>query len=69
MPYKDFSAGETLFAADVQTYLMNQGIMVFASKAARDAALTGNAREGMVTYIGAGLFEYYNGSSWEWWPA
>ena len=37
--FKDFTTGEVLTAADVDGYLM-QGVWVFASAAARDAAVT-----------------------------
>ncbi len=37
--FKDFTTGEVLTAADVDGYLM-QNIWVFASAAARDAAVT-----------------------------
>ena len=33
--FKDFQAGEVLTAVDVDTYLMQQTIMVFAGTAAR----------------------------------
>lgn len=67
--YRDFQAGEFLTAADVQDYLMNQSLMVFtAGTAARGSAIGTAVREGMVTYIGGGVFEYYDGTNWERWP-
>jgi hypothetical protein len=48
--FKTFSAGEVLTAADVNTYIMQQQIMVFADATARDAAITAPA-EGMFAYL------------------
>jgi hypothetical protein len=47
---KVFTAGEVLTAANVQDYLQDQAVMVFASSAARSSAI-GTATEGMVTYL------------------
>lgn len=47
---KVFSAGSVLTAADVNNYLMDQAVMVFASSATRATAI-GTATEGMVTYL------------------
>ena len=48
MSFKTFTAGEVLTAADVNDYLM-QGVMVFASTTARDAAIT-SPTNGMITF-------------------
>lgn len=65
MPFKDFVAGQPLAAADVDTYLMRQTAMTFASAAARDAALASVLDEGMVAYLeDKNRFTYYDGSSW-----
>lgn len=64
MAYKVFTNGSPLPASDLNTYLMNQSVMVFADSAARSAALT-SPTEGMVTYLeDTGLVYVYNGSSW-----
>lgn len=64
MAYKTFTAGTLATASDVQTYLMNQTVMVFADAAARNAALT-SPSEGMVTYQeGSDHLTIYNGSAW-----
>jgi hypothetical protein len=64
MAYRLFSTGEVLTAANVNSYLMNQTVMVFASTSARDTALSGVLAEGMQCYItGTGGF-YYNGTAW-----
>lgn len=49
MPYKNFTS-EVLTSNDVDTYLMRQSVMTFASDAARDSALSGVAVGGMVCY-------------------
>ena len=50
MAYKVFTNGSPLPASDLNTYLMNQSVMVFANSTARSAALTAPT-EGMVTYL------------------
>ena len=63
--FKTFAAGEVLAAADVNTYLMQQSVMVFADTTARDAAIT-SPSEGMFAYLtGTNLLTFYNGSAWE----
>lgn len=61
--FKNFSSGEVLTAADVNGYLM-QGVLVFASTAARDAAIT-SPQEGQFAYTKDtnGLW-YYDGAAW-----
>ena len=61
--FKDFVTGEVLTAADVDGYLM-QGVWVFASAAARDAAVT-SPQEGNFAYLkDTNVTTYYTGSSW-----
>lgn len=61
--FKDFQTGEVLTAADVDSYLM-QGIWVFASAAARDAAVT-SPQEGNFAYLkDTNVTTYYTGSAW-----
>lgn len=63
--YKLFSTGEVLTAANVNTYLMQQTVMVFASAAARTTALSGVLSEGMISYrTDSKVLEIYNGTSW-----
>jgi len=50
VPRKVFVAGEILTAADVNTNLMDQAVMVFDDAAARTAAIPSPV-EGMVTYL------------------
>ena len=64
--FKDFTAGEVLTANDVDTYLMQQSVMVFAGTAARASALGTLVSEGMFSYLSdTNAFEYYDGSSWQ----
>jgi hypothetical protein len=61
--FKDFTTGEVLTAADVDGYLM-QGVWVFASAAARDAAVT-SPQEGNFAYLkDTNVTTYYTGSAW-----
>jgi hypothetical protein len=65
MPYMDFVAGQPLTAAEVDTYLMRQATMTFASAAARDAALAAVLDEGMVAYLeDSNSLTYYTGAAW-----
>jgi hypothetical protein len=61
--FKTFTTGEVLSAANVNGYLM-QGINVFASTAARDAAIT-SPQEGQFAFTKDtnGLW-YYDGAAW-----
>jgi hypothetical protein len=47
---KVWSAGDVLAAAEVNGYLMDQAVMVFADEAARTAAI-GTPSQGMVAYL------------------
>ena len=61
--FKDFTTGEVLTAADVDGYLM-QGVWVFASATARDAAVT-SPQEGNFAYLkDTNVTTYYTGSAW-----
>ena len=60
---KVFAANEVLTAADVNGYLMDQSVMVFADATARTAAIAAPT-EGMVTYLSdTNALEYYDGSA------
>jgi hypothetical protein len=64
VPRKVFVAGEILTAADVNTNLMNQAVMVFDDAAARDTAIP-SPIEGMVVYLKSPkAVQRYNGASW-----
>jgi hypothetical protein len=63
--WRTFSAGAVLTAAQVQTYLQDQVVQVYASSAARSSALGTAVSAGMVSFITTGgLLDYYNGSGW-----
>jgi hypothetical protein len=63
--YKLFNTGDVLTAAQVNTYLQEQTVMVFASSTARTTALSGVLAEGMMSYLqDTNSVEVYNGSSW-----
>jgi hypothetical protein len=60
-----FNTGDVLTAAQVNTYLNEQTVMVFANAAARTSALTSVLAEGMMSYLqDTNSVEVYNGSSW-----
>lgn len=64
MPYKVFSDGDVLTAAEVMVYMMNQQICVFDDAGARDAAIT-EPIHGMIAYTKSNSrFSFYNGSTW-----
>lgn len=60
---KTWSPGDTLTAADVNGYLMDQSVMVFAGTAARASAIP-SPSAGMVAYSTATSLQVYNGSAW-----
>lgn len=63
--YKLFNTGDVLTAAQVNTYLQEQTVMVFASSTARTTALSGVLAEGMMSYLqDTNAVEVYNGTSW-----
>lgn len=64
-----FTSGQVLTAAQVNTYLMDQTIMRFATTAARDAAFGGAGEptlaEGMFAYTDdTNTLWFYSGSAW-----
>jgi hypothetical protein len=64
--YKLFNTGDVLLASEVNTYLQQQTIMVFASSAARTTALASVLSEGMFSYLSdTNSTEYYDGAAWQ----
>jgi len=62
---KTFTAGEVLTAANVQGYLQDQVVQVYASSAARSSAIGTAVSEGMMSYLSdTNSVEYYSGSAW-----
>lgn len=63
--YKLFNTGDVLTAAQVNTYLQEQTVMVFNDAAARTTALSGVLAEGMMSYLKSDDTVYvYNGTTW-----
>jgi len=63
--YKLFNTGDVLTAAQVNTYLMEQSVMVFNNAAARTTALSGVVAEGMLSYLkDTNAVEVYDGANW-----
>jgi hypothetical protein len=61
--FKTFTTGEVLTAGDVNGYLM-QGVLVFASAAARNAAIT-SPQEGQFAFTkDDNTLTYYDGAAW-----
>ena len=66
---KNWSAGDVLNAADVNSILANQVVMTFADSSARDAGFGGSGEptlaEGMVCFLNdTNEIQIYNGSGW-----
>jgi len=62
--YREFQVNEVLTASNVQTYLQDQAVMVFASSAARASALVTPA-EGMTTYLAdINQTQFFDGTDW-----
>ena len=61
---KVFTAGEVLAAVDVNGYLMDQSVMVFADEAARTAAIA-SPTAGMMTFlVDVAAVNVWDGSAW-----
>lgn len=64
---RTFQPGEVLTASNVNSYLMDQSVMRFASSAARGSAVgTAVIAEGMVSYLtDSDALEFYDGTDWK----
>lgn len=60
---KTFSPGDVFTSTDLNGYLMDQMIMVFAGTAARSSAIP-SPSAGMVAYSTATGVQVYNGTAW-----
>lgn len=61
---KTFTAGDVLTASDVQSYLQDQAVMVFAGTAARGTGIA-SPSEGMISYLkDTDAIEAYDGANW-----
>lgn len=62
--FKLFQNGDVLLASEVNTYMMEQQIMVFAGTAAREAAIT-SPSEGMFAFLkDTDTLTYYDSTQW-----
>lgn len=62
---KTWTAGEVVTAANVQSYLQDQVVQVYAGTAARGSAIGTAVSEGMVSYLtDTNALQYYSGSAW-----
>jgi len=62
--FKTFVNGNVLLASEVNTFMMEQQIMVFAGTAAREAAIT-SPSEGMFAFLkDTDTLTYYDSTQW-----
>jgi hypothetical protein len=62
--FKTFVNGNVLLASEVNTFMMDQQIMVFAGTAARGSAIA-EPSEGMFAFLkDDDQLTFYNGSDW-----
>jgi hypothetical protein len=62
--YKTWQPNTVITASDVQNYLQDQTVMVFASNAVRSTAVV-VPTEGMLSWLEDGnKYQYYSGSAW-----
>jgi hypothetical protein len=61
---KVFTAGDVLTASDVQNYLQDQAVMVFAGTAARSSAIATPSEGMFAVTTNDDELDYYNGSAW-----
>lgn len=64
MAYKVFSNGDALTGGELNTFLMNQSVISFATTTARDAALTAPLEGQLVWLEDSNKYVYYTGSAW-----
>ena len=62
--FKTFVTGEVLTASDVNNYLMEQSICVFADATARDAGITSPEDGQFVFLTGSSTLQFYGSSAW-----
>ena len=63
--FKLFQNGNVLLASEVNTFMMEQQIMVFAGTAARGSAIA-SPSEGMFAFLrDTDTLTYYDGSDWQ----
>lgn len=65
MPFKTFTSGEILTAADVNAQIMGQQITVFDSSTARSSAITAPS-EGQFAFLkDTDTLTFYDGTDWQ----
>jgi hypothetical protein len=64
MAYKVFSNGDALTGGELNTFLMNQSVIAFASVAARNAAIPAPLEGQLVWLEDSNKYVYYSGSAW-----
>lgn len=63
--YRTWTPGEVITASNVQDYLQDQTVMVFASDSVRSTAIV-VPTEGMLSWLEDGnKYQYYSGAAWE----
>lgn len=63
--HRTWVAGEVIEAENVQDFVQDQVVQVYADATARTAALTGVLSEGMVSYLkDINSIEVFDGTSW-----
>ena len=64
MPFKTFANNNVLTASEVNTFMMNQQVMVFANESARDAALVSPVH-GMFAFLkDVNYLTYFDSTNW-----
>ena len=63
--WRTFTSGAVLTAAQVQDFLQDQVVQVYATSAARSSALGTAVAAGMMSYLTTTQqTQYYNGTAW-----
>ena len=62
--FKTFAVSEVLTAADVNNYLMEQAVAVFADSTARDAAITSPENGQACFLLDSSTLQFYYSSAW-----
>lgn len=61
---KEWAADDVLSAADLEGYLMDQAVTIWANASARNSGILAPI-EGQISYLqDTNLFQAYNGSAW-----
>lgn len=63
--YRTWSPGEVITASNVQTYLMDQAVLVFADETDRSTNVI-SPTEGMLSWLeDSNKYQYFEGSTWQ----